>query len=101
MPEALEQLEHGQLYFFRFWPNPRVPQVAVGVYTIWRNTELIHVGMAGHSLTADQISVHRVDTVRNKGLYPRLAMLHDGEVVTSSVSILPTDSCSSDSLPSR
>ena len=56
MPEAnrdpLEHLETGPLYWFRDWPNPEVPPVAAGVYTVWRGDELVYAGMSGRVLTA-------------------------------------------------
>jgi hypothetical protein len=51
--ERLEALERGQVHSFRDWPNRAVPQLAAGVYTIWQQDELIYVGMAGRSLTAE------------------------------------------------
>jgi hypothetical protein len=72
MDRAIKRLEEGPLYLFRDWPNAEVPQVAAGVYTIWRNTKLIYVGMSGRGLTREQIAVHRADADR-KGLYSRLA----------------------------
>src|SRR5436189_874200 len=44
--EMLEQLEDGVLFSFRDWPNQQVPQVAAGVYAIWRGSELVYVGMS-------------------------------------------------------
>ncbi len=70
--ESLHALEHGPIYRFRDWPNPFVPQVAAGVYTIWNADQLIYVGMSGHGLSAVDISTHRVAAVRGKGLFSRL-----------------------------
>jgi hypothetical protein len=50
---------------FRDWPNPSVPEGAIGVYTIWDlDARLIYVGMSGRQ--------PRTDRVR-WGLYTRLA----------------------------
>lgn len=54
--ELLSLLERGQLYSFRGWPNPAVPGLAAGAYTIWRQDELIYVGMAGRSLTPEHVA---------------------------------------------
>src|SRR5262245_47671871 len=70
--EQLKQLESGPLYLFRDWPNRNIPQVAAGVYTIWRGDSLIYVGMAGRGLTSEQIDTFRADSARNKGLFSRL-----------------------------
>ena len=70
--ELLRTLEQGPEYRFRDWPNAEIPQVAAGVYTIWNRAELIYVGMAGRSLTADTVAVHRAAEARGKGLFSRL-----------------------------
>jgi hypothetical protein len=54
MPE-LESLCTDPLDWFRDWPNPSVPLVAAGVYTIWDGETFIYAGMAVRSLTAEQI----------------------------------------------
>jgi hypothetical protein len=69
----LHTLEHGHAFRFRDWPNPEVPNVAAGVYTIWAGDELVYVGMAGRGLTSDHIEAHRRDGRRNIGLRSRLA----------------------------
>jgi hypothetical protein len=46
---VIEKLAHGPLYRFGDWPNPGLPKVAIGLYTIWRGDEFIYVGMAGRS----------------------------------------------------
>jgi hypothetical protein len=56
---------------FRDWPNPSVPLVAAGVYTIWDGARLIYAGMAGRSLTREAITEGR-RTVMVKGLRQRL-----------------------------
>lgn len=69
--ELLRALEGGQLYRFRDWPNRAVPQLAAGVYTIWREDGLIYVGMAGRSLTAEHIAAGQANAKRG-GLSSRL-----------------------------
>lgn len=65
-------LEDGPAYFFRDWPNPEVPRVCAGVYTVWRGMALLYAGMAGRSLSAEQIAGHRQAASSVKGLYSRL-----------------------------
>lgn len=38
-------LVEGPVYLSRDWPNPAVPKVAAGVYTIWQGSELIYAGL--------------------------------------------------------
>lgn len=71
-PDALRLLEDGPVYRFHDWPNALLPEVAAGVYTIWREEALIYAGMAGRGFTAEIISGHRAAKVRNKGLRSRL-----------------------------
>jgi hypothetical protein len=56
------------MYYFRDWPNTKVPKIAVGVYTIWQNTKFVYVGMAGGSLSAEVIANHRQTGKAIKGL---------------------------------
>ena len=50
--EAEDQLEKGPLYCFSDWPAGNIPEIAAGVYTIWRGTEFVYVGMAGRGNAA-------------------------------------------------
>jgi hypothetical protein len=52
--EAEDQLEKGPLYCFSDWPTGDIPQIAAGVYTIWRGTEFVYVGMAGRGNAAKE-----------------------------------------------
>lgn len=45
--EAEDQLEKGPLYCFSDWPTGDIPEIAVGVYTIWQGAKFVYVGMAG------------------------------------------------------
>jgi len=47
----IEPLAHGPLHRFADWPNPDVPDAAIGVYTVWRGDELVYVGISGTSKT--------------------------------------------------
>jgi hypothetical protein len=68
----LETLRTGDLRPFAHWPDPTVPRLAAGVYTIWRGEELVYVGMSGRGLSAEAISEHRAAAARGLGLYSRL-----------------------------
>ena len=50
--DELQALAAGPLAWFRVWPNPAVPIVAAGVYTVWSKDELVYARMAGRSLTS-------------------------------------------------
>ena len=52
----LTVLETGPAYRFSDWPNPDVPSVAAGVYTVWRGEQFIYVGMSGRGWTVDAVS---------------------------------------------
>jgi hypothetical protein len=71
--DQLHALESGTSYAFSEWPNPLVPHVAAGVYTIWRGAQLVYAGMSGRGLNSEQIATHRGAGTRRKGLYSRLA----------------------------
>ena len=47
---ALAELRNGPLYRFADWPNSAVPNGRIGAYTVWRDNQLIYVGMAGRAL---------------------------------------------------
>lgn len=67
----LSALEIGSAYLFCDWPHVSVPRIAACVYTIWEETSLIYVGMAGRGLSAQDIAAP--DEPRKvKGLWSRL-----------------------------
>src|SRR5688572_24759685 len=68
----LEALESGPQFWFRDWPNKKVPDVCAGVYTIWHGPTLVYVGMSGRSLTADLINERRETGGSRHGLVKRL-----------------------------
>jgi hypothetical protein len=72
-PEVLAVLTEGPVYSFRDWPNPAVPRVSAGVYTIWQGSEFIYVGMSGRGLSTAQIAQHRETGSRHRGMHTRLA----------------------------
>lgn len=55
-------LKHAPPHRFSDWPNPDVPPIAAGIYTVWDGDELIYVGMAGRSLTAETIAEYRAQS---------------------------------------
>jgi hypothetical protein len=63
---ALATLANGQLYRFADWPNPDVPNVAYGVYTVWLPTgRLLYAGMSGRGELDPE-------SPKRKGLWTRL-----------------------------
>jgi len=50
--DLLEQLQNGPLHRLIEWPNPELPKIVAGVYTIWAEDCLVYVRM-GVSLSAE------------------------------------------------
>jgi len=69
---ALRRIAEGALYRFQDWPNPAVPRVAAGVYSVWRGGQLVYVGMAGRGLSAAEIERCRIESDESRGLASRL-----------------------------
>ena len=70
--DLLAALETGTRRGFAEWPDPSVPKIAAGVYTIWDEDQLIYVGMAGRAITAERTST------KPTGLWDRLRSHADG-----------------------
>jgi hypothetical protein len=70
--DLLIALANGPIRRFADWPDPSVPKVAAGVYTIWNQDQLIYVGMAGRAITAERTST------KPTGLWDRLRSHADG-----------------------
>ncbi len=68
----LEVLDSGTRYSFADWPNPDLPRVAAGVYTVWLDRQLLYAGMAGQGLTAEQVALRRNEGASVRGLFDRL-----------------------------
>jgi hypothetical protein len=68
----LETLEYGEIHYFRDWSNNILPRICAGVYTIWKDEQLIYVGMSGRSLSAEIIQEHKNTGTKAKGLFNRL-----------------------------
>jgi hypothetical protein len=47
-------METGPVRSFAEWPDPTVPKIAAGVYTVWDQDYLVYVGMAGRAITGDR-----------------------------------------------
>ncbi len=58
---VLARLEKGRLYRFDDWPTGDLPRIAAGVYTIWRGTEFIYVGIAGHGNAAEKAKAKQTE----------------------------------------
>jgi hypothetical protein len=69
---AMRELSLGPLYPFAHWPNELVPRHAAGVYSVWQDTDLVYVGMAGRGMNAETIESQRSGGRRSLGLYDRL-----------------------------
>lgn len=68
----LETLEDGQIHHFRKWSSTIVPKICAGVYTIWKDEQLIYVGMSGRSMSSEIIAEHRNSGLKAKGMFTRL-----------------------------
>ena len=73
----LRRLSEGPLYRFANWPNPKVPMVAAGVYTVWNAGRFLYVGMSGRGWSADHIDRLR-QSGQKKGLIRRIASHANG-----------------------
>ncbi len=69
--ELLHTLEKAPCHRFSDWPNPSVPKVAAGVYTVWEQGRLVYVGMSGRGLAAEDLDAPD-EPVKAKGLWTRL-----------------------------
>ena len=69
----LDELSTGPLASFRNWPNPDVPPVSAGAYTIWLDDGLLYAGMAGRGLTQERIAHSLMLGSKPTGLVKRLA----------------------------
>jgi len=76
--EILKLLESDPLYSFAEWPIPTLPNVAAGIYAIWKETEFVYVGIAGHGWSETKIAKMREEGERNKGLRQRLQSHRNG-----------------------
>ena len=69
MPEFSAQFR------FRDWPKASIPEVAAGVYAVWRDTgELVHMGMSGRGMET------RATAGKRFGLWTRIASHASGRL---------------------
>jgi hypothetical protein len=54
---VVKQLTSGKLYAFSEWPNEDLPDVAIGMYTIWKEEMFAYVGISGTSLVAEDFAM--------------------------------------------
>ena len=52
--------------------NAAVPRIAIGCYSIWRDEQLVYVGVAGRALDPAKVATLRLKKGRPRGLYYRL-----------------------------
>src|SRR4051794_8331271 len=68
-------LKFSSLHQFSDSPDPSIPNVAAGVFAVWRDTgELVYVGMSGRGMEK------RSSTGKRFGLYTRLASHASGRL---------------------
>jgi hypothetical protein len=54
---AERELQDATALKFADWPDPRVPRRAAGVYTIWRQGNLLYAGMSGRGAQVEDFVV--------------------------------------------
>ena len=74
----LRSLRRGRVYSFADWPNPSIPEVAAGVYTVWNEDLFLYVGMSGRGWSADQLNQLKGQGGKKRGLVTRLASHSSG-----------------------
>ena len=76
LPKKLvDDLTTGTLYSFSKRPNQGIPNVAIGIYTIWNGNEFAYVGISGTNVNDED---YQKDIV--KGLKKRLRAHHSGGI---------------------
>jgi hypothetical protein len=72
MNENINSLASGPLYPFSGWPVAAVPEVAAGLYSIWKGDQFVYIGMSGRSATPEELERRRL-IGKTFGLFNRLA----------------------------
>ena len=67
--EVVDDLVKGKLYSFSDWPNQDLPDVAIGMYTIWQGDLFAYVGISGTSLKSEDFAMK---ATKKRGLKQRL-----------------------------
>ena len=55
--KVIDDLTKGKLHRFSEWPNEDLPDVAIGMYTIWKGDMFAYVVISGTSLTANDFAI--------------------------------------------
>jgi hypothetical protein len=72
MNENINSLASGPLYPFSGWPVAEVPEVAAGLYSIWKGDQFVYIGMSGRSASSEELERRR-QIGKTFGLFNRLA----------------------------
>jgi len=70
--DLADPLLSGSLYRFSDWPVTEVPEVAAGLYSIWKGDQFVYIGMSGRSATPEELERRR-QIGKTFGLFNRLA----------------------------
>jgi hypothetical protein len=73
----MNELENGDLFEFKEWPNDAIPTVAAGLYAIWEGQDFIYIGMSGRGMSSTEIEAPD-EPKKPKGLFNRLKSHWDG-----------------------
>ncbi|MGV9380023.1 hypothetical protein ACWDRB_29670 [Nonomuraea sp. NPDC003707] len=65
----VKELQEGPLFKFSDWPNEQVPDVSIGVYTVWQEDRLLYAGMSGRELQPEQLKVQPGQPRKPQGLW--------------------------------
>ena len=72
MNENIKHLTSGPRHLFFDWPVAEVPEVAAGLYSIWKGDQFVYIGMSGRSATPEELERRR-QIGKTFGLFNRLA----------------------------
>jgi hypothetical protein len=76
IPESVQfDLTNGTLYKFSDWPNEDLPNVAIGMYTIWKGDLFAYVGISGTAIKEEDYGKSKI-----KGLKQRLNAHRSGGI---------------------
>ena len=72
---VINDLSIGQEYKFSDWPNEDLPNVAIGMYTIWKGDMFAYVGISGTAIKKEDYQKTKI-----KGLKQRLNAHRSGGI---------------------
>ena len=72
MNENIKNLADGPRHLFSGWPVAAVPEVAAGLYSIWKGDQFVYIGMSGRSASSEELERRR-QIGKTFGLFNRLA----------------------------